>query len=153
MELPEAQTVGPGTGRGGDQALAVAPHRRRFGLYWAQYAHNIRTAEVLRLLQVLRRHLPRGFTLIWDRHRPHRATLVQTWLAPFQRIVVEWLPPYAPDLNPVERVWDHTKDGDLANFKSDNLPALEEAVLTSIAHTRGQRHVLAAFFWTAGLEL
>jgi len=26
-------------------------------------------------------------------------------------------------------------------------------VLTSLAHTRGQRHVLAAFFRAAGLEL
>lgn len=134
-------------------ALTVAPRRRRFGLYWAQYAHNIRTAEVLRFLQALRRHVPRGFTLIWDRHRPHRATRVQTWLAPRRRIVVEWLPPYAPDLNPVEHVWGHTKYGDLANFTPDNLPALEHAVLTSLAHTRGQQHLLAAFFRAAGLEL
>jgi hypothetical protein len=53
----------------------------------------------------------------------------------------------------VEHVWGHTKYGDLANFTPDNLPALEHAVLTSLAHTRGQRHVLAAFFRAAGLEL
>ncbi len=100
-------------------ALTVAPRRRRFGLYWALYRHNIRNAEVLRFLQALRRHLPRGFTLIWDRSRPHRATRVVTWLAQSRRIVVEWLPAYAPDLNPVEHVWSHTKYGDLANFAPD----------------------------------
>ena len=93
-------------------ALTVAPRRRRFGLYWAQYPHNIRSPEVLRFLQALHRHLPHGLTLIWDRGRPHRATRVQTWLARHQRIVVEWLPSYAPDLNPVEHVWGHTKYGD-----------------------------------------
>ncbi|MDP2957233.1 MAG: winged helix-turn-helix domain-containing protein [Longimicrobiales bacterium] len=67
-----------------------------------------------------------------------------------QRIAVEWLPPYAPDLNPVEHVWGH---GDLANFTPCSLPALEHAVLTSLAHTRGQRHVLTAFLRAAGLEL
>ncbi len=85
-------------------ALTVAPRRRRFGLYWALYRHNIRSAEVLRFLQALRRHLPHGFTLIWDQHRPHRATGVATWLGKHCRIVVEWLPAYAPDLNPVEPV-------------------------------------------------
>ncbi len=78
---------------------------------------------------------------------------MQTWLAPRRRIVVEWLPPYAPDLNPVEHVGGHTKYGDLANFTPDTLPALEHAVRTSLARTRGQRHVLAAFFRAAGLEV
>ena len=30
--------------------------------------------------------------------------------------MVEWLPAYAPDLNPVEPAWSHTKYGDLANY-------------------------------------
>lgn len=134
-------------------ALTVAPRRRRFGLYWALYQHNIRNAEVLRFLQALRRHLPRGFTLIWDRHRPHRATRVVTWLAQYRRIVVEWLPAYAPDLNPVEAVWSHTKYGDLANYTPEHLAALEGAVVSSLAHTRGQRTLLAGFFGAAELEL
>lgn len=135
-------------------ALTVAPRRRRFGLYWALYRHNIRTAEVLRFLQVLRRHLPRGFTLIWDRHGPHRATRVATWLAKYPKTIwVEWLPPYAPDLNPAEHIWSHTKHGDLANFAPADLDHLEEAVLTSLVRKRGQRELLAACFRGAGLEL
>jgi transposase len=134
-------------------ALTVAPRRRRFGLYWALYPHNIRSAEVLRFLQALRRHLPHGFTLIWDRHRPHRATRVTMWLAEYPRVVVEWLPAYAPDLNPVEPVWSHTKYGDLANFAPDSLAALEGAVVSSLGHTRSQRTLLAAFVRAAGLNL
>jgi len=134
-------------------ALTVAPRRRRFGLYWALHRHNIRSAEVLRFLQALRRHLPHGFTLIWDRHGPHRAACVTRWLARHRRIVVEWLPAYAPDLNPVEPVWSHTKHADLANFAPDNLATLEGAVLGSLAETRGQRALLAAFIRAAGLEL
>ena len=135
-------------------ALTVAPRRRRFGLYWAQYPHNIRTPEVLRFLQALHRHLPHGFTLIWDRHRPHRARRVQSWLAKYPTTIrVESLPPYAPELNPVEHVWNHTKYGDLANFAPANLTALEDAVLSSLVRTRGQRHLLAAFFRAAGVKL
>ena len=134
-------------------ALTVAPQRRRFGLYWTLYPHNIRSPEVLRFLQGLRRHRPHGFTLVWDRHRPHRATCVTAWLAKHRRIVVEWLPAYAPDLNPVEPVWSHTQYGALANFAPDDLGSLEGAVLNSLAHTRGQRPLLAAFVRTAGLAL
>jgi len=134
-------------------ALTVAPRRRRFGLYWALYRHNIRSPEVLRFLQALRRHVPHGFTLIWDRHRPHWATCVTRWLARHRRLVVEWLPAYAPELNPVEPVWSHTKYGDLANFTPDGLAALEGAVVSSLVHTRSQRALLAAFVRAAGLEL
>lgn len=134
-------------------ALTVAPRRRRFGLYWALYRHNIRSPEVLRFLQALRRHVPHGFTLIWDRHRPHRATCVTRWLARHRRLVVEWLPAYAPELNPVEPVWSHTKYGDLANFAPDNLDTLEGAVVSSLGHTRSQRALLAACVRAAGLEL
>jgi transposase len=132
-------------------AITVAPRRRRFGLYWQQYSHNIRSEEVLRFLQHLRRHLPRGFTLIWDRGRPHRAKRVQVWLAHRQRTVVEWLPPYAPDLNPVEAVWSHTKYSDLANFTPDDLTILEHAVIASLLRTRGQGKLLSSFFRAAGL--
>lgn len=104
--------------------------------------------------RLLRRHLPHGFTLLWDRHRPHRATRVQAWLAKYPTTIrVEWLPPYAPDLNPVEHVWNHTKYGDLANFAPADLTVLEGAVVTSLVRTRGQRPLLAAFFRAAGLEL
>jgi hypothetical protein len=41
---------------------------------------------------------------------------------------VEWLPAYAPDLNPVEAMWRCTKYGDLANYTPHNLWDLGEEV-------------------------
>lgn len=133
-------------------AITIAPRRRRYGLYWAQYPHNIRSGEVLRFLQGLRRHLPKGFTLIWDRGQVHRAKLVKNWLERQRRIVVESLPSYAPDLNPVEAVWSHTKHSDMANYAPDNLQELEQAFLASMVRTRGQGALLSAFFRSAGLK-
>lgn len=134
-------------------ALTVAPRRRRYGLYWMYHRHNIRTPEILRFLRMLHRHIPHGFTLIWDRHRPHRAKAVSAWLARHPRIVVEWLPPYAPDLNPAEHVWGHTKYSDLANFAPANIEHLEDRVLSSLLHKRGERRLLASFFRASQLEL
>jgi transposase len=134
-------------------ALTVAPRRRRFGLYWTLHRHNVRSGEVLHFLRHLRRHLPHGFTLLWDRHRPHWARCVGTWLGKYPRIVVEWLPAYAPELNPVEAVWSHTKYGDLANFTPDDLAVLEDAVFDSLADARVDRTLFAGFMQAAELEL
>jgi len=40
----------------------------------------------------------------------------------------EWLPSYAPELNPVEQCWNHTKCHDLANFIPEDLQHLQKAV-------------------------
>jgi len=78
---------------------------------------------------------------------------VKGWLAQRRRIVVQWLPPYAPDLNPVEAIWSHTKHGDLANFAPNSLKDFEHAFLASMARTKGQRRLLSAFFRAAGLKV
>lgn len=134
-------------------ALTVEPRRRRYGLYWASYAHNIRGEQVRQFLQRLHRHLPQGFTLIWDRGQPHRAATVKAWLAKHRRVVMEWLPAYAPDLNPVEPVWSHTKHDDLANFTPHDLDQLEQGLQASMTHTKGCRRLLAGFFGAARLKL
>jgi hypothetical protein len=65
--------------------------------------------------------------------------------ASHRRIVVEWLPPYAPDLNPAEHVWGHTTYGALANFAPEDLTTLETGAGTLPARTRGEPALLAGF--------
>jgi len=52
------------------------------------------------------------------------------WLA------VEWLPACAPELNPTEQVWNHTKYGDLANYIPEDIDALCREVERSIGAKR-----------------
>jgi hypothetical protein len=40
--------------------------------------------------------------LVWDRAPIHRSKKVTVYLAEHPEIVVEWLPPYAPEINPEE---------------------------------------------------
>ena len=70
-----------------------------------------------------------------------------------QRFRIEWLPPYAPDLNPVEHVWNHTKYGDLANYIPDDLPDLELDINWSINQPRRRPKLLRSFFHAAKLEI
>ncbi len=62
------------------------------------------------------------------------------------RIYVEWLAAYAPDLNPTEQVWNHTKYADMLNLAADNLEELQSLVGSSIWRTQSQSDLLRSFF-------
>ena len=135
-------------------AISLAPQRRRLGLYWEIHRQNIRAEEVVRFLRSLRRHLRRGFVLILDRWSVHRAVAVRKFIQVHSDTIrVEWLPSYAPDLNPVEQVWNHAKYTDLANVAPRDLEELEPLVQSSISRTRGQSRLLRSSFHTANLPL
>ncbi|MFH1418430.1 MAG: transposase [Planctomycetota bacterium] len=59
---------------------------------------------------------------------------------------VEWLPPYAPELNPVEQVWGHTKYADLANYIPGDILELAREVIDSIERTESNETLLRSFF-------
>lgn len=57
-----------------------------------------------------------GVVLVMDNAPYHRSAAVQAALAAFEhRLLVFWLPPYCPTLNPIERFWRHLKDIATAN--------------------------------------
>jgi len=104
-------------------------------------------------LYLVRRHLRRKIILVLDRLDAHRKAVHLLREAGVDWFEVEWLPAYAPELNPVEMVWNHTKYADLANFIPDDVDALAEAVNTSIDDMRQNSHLVRSFFEHAGLEL
>jgi len=63
------------------------------------------------------------------------------------------LPAYAPDLNPVDQVWNHSKYSELANYIPYDVFALERAVCDSIQHIRSRKSLLRSFFKKAGLKI
>lgn len=132
-------------------ALTLAARRRRIGLYFAVQDRNVTAEEVEAFLRQVQRHLRRSLIVILDRWSVHRKAAKA--LAGDDRFRVEWLPPYAPDLNPVEHVWGHTKYGDLANYIPQDLVDLRVELDGSMAQTRGRPELLRSFFHAAELEL
>jgi transposase len=131
--------------------LSLAPHRCRLGLYFEMCDQNI-TAEALKaFLLSIRRQLRRDLVVVMDRWSVHRKAARD--LAEDGRFEFEWLPPYAPDLNPVEHLWSHTKYSDLANYIPDDLIDLEVEAQGSLDETRGRPELLRSFFHGAKLEL
>jgi transposase len=95
----------------------------------------------------------RKVILIWDRWRVHRsaATILQERYP--DRLDIEWLPAYAPELHPTEQIWNHTKYGDLANFIPDHLNDLTDAVMISITAQHHDNDLIRGFFEYVQLEL
>src|SRR5205085_2243294 len=67
----------------------------------------VRKEEVVEFLKALTTHYRRRkLLIIWDGAKPHRSRLVRDYVeSTGGRIVVERLPVYAPELNPVEYLW------------------------------------------------
>ena len=135
-------------------AITLAPHQCRIGLYWSIQRENICAEDVVAFLRSLSRNIHRGIILIMDRWSVHKAKTLWKYLeARSETVRVEWLPAYAPDLNPVEQVWNHSKYSDLANLAPEDIEELDYVVSASISSTRKQTRLLRSFFQTAGLAL
>jgi DDE superfamily endonuclease len=87
----------------------------------AQLAFHITpgNCDTDRLIEVLgeprRFHGGEKATQLWDGLPSHRSNAMRAWLATQRRwLVVERLPAYAPELNPVEGLWSSLKAVELA---------------------------------------
>lgn len=106
--------------------LVISPRRCQVRAYFALLPDaNFDGESILAFLVQLCRTLRVPIALVWDRLGAHLGEPVGPWLARNRhRVRVYLLPPYAPDLNPVELIWGHTKSNPLANFAPRGLDEL-----------------------------
>jgi putative transposase len=74
-------------------------------------------------------HPERKVVLFVDNDKAHYAKPVRQLLEKYDhRIQIEWLPPYSPELNGQEDIWQHLRRRVTHNHYFEQLPALLEAV-------------------------
>jgi transposase len=92
--------------------------------------------------------------VVWDGSPIHRRAEVQEFVAEARgKIHLEPLPPYAPDLNPVEWLWKHLKKVELRNLACLNLKQLHRELHLALGRVRQRRALVRSFFEGAELEL
>ncbi len=133
--------------------IGVSPLAHQLSLYFDLVANNVGTEHLIWLLRLLHRHYRHHVILVWDGWSVH-----QSAAAYFEQHHPGWftfepLPSYAPELNPVEQCWNHTKYTDLANFIPDDRDHLQKAVEASITQQSKDQHLLRSFFAYAKLPL
>jgi len=134
-------------------AITLSPQRRRVGMYFCLQQRNVCAEDLVSAIRQLHRHIRGPLILVWDRSGPHRKAArlllekAPSWLR------IEWLPPYAPDLNPTEQCWNQTKNTDLGNFLPNDVRHLTKSVQRSFSRQRRNQHLLRSFFRTAQLKI
>ena len=87
--------------------------------------------------------------LIWDGAKIHIGEAVKNFLTnnpDAKRLQLYRIPPYSPQLNADEQVWNHIKNVKLKNTFFKNLTILKQNVESAMAELQTQTETVKAFF-------
>ena len=121
--------------------IAVSPKRCHCTLYCQLYEDNIQGDEVAVFLRHLLRQVPGPLIVLLDTGQIHRGDPVQDLLARTSRLHLEPFPPYAPEMNPDEGVWNHLKNT-LANGRPDTQAELMDVLAAEICRLGAAQSLL-----------
>jgi transposase len=117
--------------------LSLSPVSHQLGLYFQTVANghinNVAAADFVRNLL---RHLRGNVIVVWDNGPMHKGDPIRQLLADYPRLTLANLPPYAPELNPVEQLWNHMKYGQLANYAPQDLQQLDDRVIEFLVEAK-----------------
>ncbi len=136
-------------------ALAYRWDGRRARLFFQMKPDSYDTLALIAFLTDLHKAL-RGqrLILIWDGLPAHRSRVMHQYLQAQRRwLQVERLPGYAPELNPVESLWENLKGQELANFCGHQLADATAQCRKGIRRVRRHPQLFFSFLDHAGLPL
>jgi putative transposase len=136
-------------------AVCFHPDGSEASLVFGVQPGSYNEVSIMEFLTELHCHLDGDkVTLIWDGLPPHRSKAMQAFIKSQRHwLVVERLPAYAPDLNPVEQVWGNLKGGELANLCLDTIDEAEEIVDQGLCRIGNDARLAFSFLRHCGLEL
>ena len=135
-------------------ALTISPRRRRLGLYFSTYPKAFVNQELAAdFLRGLLRRLRGPVIVVWDGGPMHKGDAIRAVLRDFPRLSLERLPPYTPELNPVEYLWNHLKYGILSNFVPNDVLHLNGVLKQRLRRARTSPPRLRSFFKQSGLPI
>jgi hypothetical protein len=118
-------------------------------------AGNYNTDRLIQVVGELRKFLGgEKATLLWDGLPSHRSSAMRAWLNTQRHwLVVERLPAYAPEPNPVEGLWSSLKAVELANLTSPTLAEVIQQAHKGVGRVRRAPHLAYSFLRHAGLSV
>jgi hypothetical protein len=135
-------------------ALGYRWDGRKTRLFARTKPDSFDTESLIHFLKELKRFVQgTPVILIWDRLPAHRSKVMKHYLLQ-QRdwLEIEWLPAYAPDLNPTEAVWNNIKGRELANFCADEIGEATNAFRTGLRRVSHTLQLALSFLSHAGLS-
>jgi transposase len=115
--------------------------------YFRLFAGAIRSPQIVEFLKTLSQMIGRKLLIVWDRLQAHRSRLVREYVEQQNgSIALEYLPAYAPELNPVECIWGYLKSHAMPNFCAKDLGQLKHAARSRLRSMQ-RRTTLVTAFW------
>ncbi len=124
-------------------------------LIFKLYEKRIASNEIIELLQqMLDHHKKRHLVVLMDQASPHTSKKTKEYIKGQRRLHIFYLPPYSPDWNPDEQVWNHLKNNELKGHQAktkEDLKILTEKKLSDMA--KNEEQLRGIFFRCCVAEL
>ena len=121
-QTPKARVTGL---RGSVSAMSAISDRG--SLVFRLYEKRIASAEMIEFLrQMLFHHPRRHLVVVMDQATPHTSKMTRKFIENQKRLHVFYLPPYSPDWNPDEKVWNHLKCQELKSHQAKSKEELKK---------------------------
>lgn len=129
---------------------AISPEGK---LYFSCQDHALNSEDVIAFLEHLLREVPGRMVIMWDGSPIHRSQVIKEFLAKgaAQRLHLERLPAYAPELNPDEGLWAQLKGVELRNVCCGHIPQLRCELRDAVKRVRRKPRIIQGCFNGAGL--
>lgn len=116
------------TGKRGSIA-AVSAISSSGRLFFRLYEKTIRSKEIVDFLsQLLSEYPRRHLVVVMDQAPSHVSKETKAFIAAQRRLHVFFLPPYCPELNADEKVWNHLKHNELKAHRANSKAELKRLV-------------------------
>ncbi|MBW2154476.1 MAG: IS630 family transposase [Deltaproteobacteria bacterium] len=110
---------------------------------------RVGAATFIEFLKRLIYNVPHMIFLIVDGHPAHRAKKVTKFVESVKdRLRLFYLPPYSPELNPDEWVWNHLKNHAIGRQVIESKNQLKKAVMSHMRRLQKSKHLIRSFFCT-----
>ncbi len=136
-------------------ALWLPPARDRLHLAYRTLVNGYFTnLEVAEFLLCAVEGLPDPVIAMWDCGNMHKGPPIRELVDQAQgRLAIEPVPPYSPELMPVEFLWSWLKYGRLCNFAPRDAARLNEVIAGELDPIQEDQELLQSFFHRSALRL
>lgn len=132
--------------RGGVSAMSAITGAGQ--LIFRLHDKRIASDEVIEFLgQMLKHHSRRHLVVVMDQAPPHTSKRTKAYIASQPRLHVFHLPPYSPDWNPDEKVWNHLKHEELKGHQAKTKAELLDLANLKLAQLSTNRELLRGIFF------
>jgi transposase len=122
--------------------------------YFRLFPGAIKGPQLVEFLGALHRQIPRPLLIIWDGLQAHKSKVVRRYIEQDDvDIQLEFLPAYAPELNPVQYIWGYLKTHEIANLCASNLHQVSDFARRRLRSMQRRTSLVSAFWSQAQLPL